>query len=131
MHARVSVSWRILSTHYRLRKHIPSRNLSSDAKYVESEDKAHSNTLLLPKTPFKLQPDPRAVEKTYRGLTCDELYRWQVRVSLSLVHGNDLIFSQWENAQGPLFVLLDGPPYANGDLHMGAFWDVYSSSIIS
>ncbi len=88
MHARVSASWRVLSTHYRLRK-IPSRNLSSDAKYaktVDNEDKAYSNTLLLPKTPFKLQPDLREIEKTYRRLTCDELYRWQVRVLLSLVY---------------------------------------------
>ena len=27
---------------------------------------------------------------------------------------------KWDNAKGPLFVLHDGPPYANGDLHMGA-----------
>ena len=27
---------------------------------------------------------------------------------------------KWDNAEGPLFVLHDGPPYANGDLHMGA-----------
>jgi hypothetical protein len=27
---------------------------------------------------------------------------------------------QWKNREGaPLFVLHDGPPYANGDLHMG------------
>lgn len=37
-----------------------------------------------------------------RKKTCDDLYRWQ-----------------WENNKGPLFVLHDGPPYANGDLHMG------------
>lgn len=27
---------------------------------------------------------------------------------------------KWENAKGPLFVLHDGPPYANGNLHMGS-----------
>lgn len=26
---------------------------------------------------------------------------------------------QWENNSGPIFVLHDGPPYANGHLHMG------------
>ena len=28
-------------------------------------------------------------------------------------------YLQWENAKGPLFVFHDGPPYANGDLHIG------------
>lgn len=26
---------------------------------------------------------------------------------------------QWKNARGPLFVFHDGPPYANGNLHIG------------
>ncbi|KAI0711391.1 isoleucyl-tRNA synthetase [Earliella scabrosa] len=37
-----------------------------------------------------------------RQKTSEDLYRWQ-----------------YQNANGPLFVFLDGPPYANGDLHMG------------
>lgn len=35
---------------------------------------------------------------------------------------------QWANNTGPLFVLHDGPPYANGHLHMGKF-DRQSSSL--
>ncbi|CAA7268378.1 unnamed protein product [Cyclocybe aegerita] len=66
------------------------------------DNKAFSATLLLPKTPFKLRQDLKEVETKYEKLTCEDLYRWQ-----------------WENAKGPLFVLHDGPPYANGDLHMG------------
>lgn len=63
--------------------------------------KEFSNTLLLPKTKFSLRDDPSKNE-LIRSRACDELYRWQ-----------------WRNAQGPLFVFHDGPPYANGELHIG------------
>jgi isoleucyl-tRNA synthetase len=36
---------------------------------------------------------------------------------------NTAIADQWEqrdNNSGPQFVLHDGPPYANGNLHMGS-----------
>ncbi|EGN92511.1 hypothetical protein SERLA73DRAFT_172840 [Serpula lacrymans var. lacrymans S7.3] len=66
------------------------------------DSKAFSKTLLLPKTNFPLWADPSKREVPFRHRTCDELYRWQ-----------------WENADGPLFVMHDGPPYANGHLHMG------------
>ncbi|CAL1708916.1 unnamed protein product [Somion occarium] len=41
-------------------------------------------------------------DEVLKRRTTEDLYRWQ-----------------WENAKGPLFVLHDGPPYANGDLHIG------------
>ncbi|EIN08861.1 isoleucyl-tRNA synthetase [Punctularia strigosozonata HHB-11173 SS5] len=69
---------------------------------TSNPDKAYSKTLLLPKTSFPLWSEPSKREVPLRKRTCDDLYRWQ-----------------WENAKGPLFVLHDGPPYANGDLHMG------------
>ncbi|KAL1943823.1 hypothetical protein VTO73DRAFT_3641 [Trametes versicolor] len=59
------------------------------------------DTLLLPKTAFPLYNDP-SKDPALRNKTTEDLYRWQ-----------------WKHAQGPLFVLHDGPPYANGDLHMG------------
>ncbi|KAH9849619.1 isoleucyl-tRNA synthetase [Lenzites betulinus] len=59
------------------------------------------DTLLLPKTAFPLYNDP-SKDPNLRNKTTGELYRWQ-----------------WEHAQGPLFVFHDGPPYANGYLHMG------------
>ncbi|WVR06540.1 hypothetical protein IAU60_003571 [Kwoniella sp. DSM 27419] len=65
--------------------------------------KAYSHTLLLPKTDFPLKhKDIVAAEKRYRTKTSDELY-----IAQSKRHDN------------PLFVLHDGPPYANGNLHMG------------
>ncbi|KAL1674639.1 tRNA synthetases class I-domain-containing protein [Schizophyllum commune] len=66
------------------------------------DNKAYSKTLLLPKTSFPLWIDPAKSEVPFRERTCDALYR-----------------EQWENAPGPLYVLHDGPPYANGHLHMG------------
>ncbi|KAJ4463961.1 tRNA synthetases class I-domain-containing protein [Lentinula edodes] len=69
---------------------------------VPLDTKAFSDTLFLPKTAFPLRPDPTKNEILYRSRTCEELYRWQRK-----------------NIDGPEFVFHDGPPYANGDLHMG------------
>ncbi|KIK70190.1 hypothetical protein GYMLUDRAFT_34677 [Collybiopsis luxurians FD-317 M1] len=66
------------------------------------DSKAFSNTLFLPKTKFPLRPDPTKNEALYRSRTSEELYKWQR-----------------QNVTGPEFVFHDGPPYANGDLHMG------------
>ncbi|TFK19817.1 isoleucyl-tRNA synthetase [Coprinopsis marcescibilis] len=78
------------------------RYTSDVGKSNNSEDKAFAKSLLLPKTSFPLWSNTKEIEGKFRELTCDNLYRWQ-----------------WENAKGPLFVFHDGPPYANGDLHMG------------
>ncbi|KAJ3517915.1 hypothetical protein NLJ89_g199 [Agrocybe chaxingu] len=83
-----------------------SRYFSGTSSYANAkaklDNKAFSDTLLLPKTSFKLRQDLKEAEAKYENLTCENLYQWQ-----------------WENAKGPLFVLHDGPPYANGDLHIG------------
>ncbi|PFH47754.1 hypothetical protein AMATHDRAFT_151413 [Amanita thiersii Skay4041] len=68
----------------------------------EVDTKAFSKTLLLPRTAFPLWADPSKSETPFQKRTGEDLYRWQ-----------------WKNAKGPLFVLHDGPPYANGNLHMG------------
>ncbi|TFK41606.1 tRNA synthetases class I-domain-containing protein [Crucibulum laeve] len=75
---------------------------AGDKSKAALDSKAFSKTLLLPKTSFPLWAEPSKSEEPYQKLTCDNLYKWQ-----------------WENAKGPLFVLHDGPPYANGNLHMG------------
>ncbi|KAI0702048.1 isoleucyl-tRNA synthetase [Cerioporus squamosus] len=74
---------------------------STVAAHDQQPAQRWGDTLLLPKTGFPLYNDPSADPKV-REKTTEALYRWQ-----------------WENAKGPLFVFLDGPPYANGDLHMG------------
>ncbi|KAN0085929.1 tRNA synthetases class I (I, L, M and V) domain containing protein [Tylopilus felleus] len=78
------------------------RNLSSAPPSSKLDSKAFSKTLLLPKTPFPLSPDPAKLEELFGRKTCDELYQWQA-----------------QSAKGPLFVMHDGPPYANGHLHIG------------
>ncbi|XP_055677771.1 isoleucine--tRNA ligase, mitochondrial [Lutzomyia longipalpis] len=75
------------------------------AKCEQKAKIKYTDTINLPKTQFPARLDPKK-----RNLTENEinercfrpLYRWQE-----------------ENLQSPAFVLHDGPPYANGDLHMG------------
>ncbi|KAH0834854.1 isoleucyl-tRNA synthetase [Lanmaoa asiatica] len=95
----LSVSRNAVSTlHIRL----VHRNLSSASTPSQLDSKAFSKTLLLPKTHFPLWVDPARSEELFRRKTCDDLYQWQA-----------------QNAKGPWFVMHDGPPYANGHLHIG------------
>ncbi|KAF6756285.1 isoleucyl-tRNA synthetase [Ephemerocybe angulata] len=75
---------------------------STSSEQAKLDSKAFAKTLQLPNTPFPLWANVADVEGKYRASTCDSLYKWQ-----------------WENNKGPVFVLHDGPPYANGNLHMG------------
>ncbi|KAF9482680.1 isoleucyl-tRNA synthetase [Pholiota conissans] len=100
MTTRLACSWNT----WLFRRQAFSRYLSGKAK-KSSEDldnKAFADTLLLPKTAFPLRPNFSENEAAYGELTRETLYRWQR-----------------ENVDGPVWVLHDGPPYANGDLHMG------------
>lgn len=65
-----------------------------------------SSTLLLPKSPLPARALP-ADQPRYRKQCADDLYEWQRR---GLPRKNDL---------DGVFVLHDGPPYANGSLHVG------------
>ncbi|KAF8317206.1 isoleucyl-tRNA synthetase [Clavulina sp. PMI_390] len=66
-----------------------------------SPSKSFASTLLLPKTKFKLWPDYSARESSLAKRTNEELYASQ------------------SNTEQPVFLFHDGPPYANGALHMG------------
>ncbi|KAG1887595.1 tRNA synthetases class I-domain-containing protein [Suillus subluteus] len=79
-----------------------TRRISQYLKNDSAGSKAYSNTLLLPKTSFPLWADLAKSELLFKKKTCEELYRRQA-----------------QNVHRPLFVLLDGPPYANGHLHIG------------
>ena len=99
-------------------------SLSASFRAAADNSKAYSKTLRLPKTSFPQWCDPQKSELPFREKTTQALYKWQVRgkthpekrkwgiILTSLI-------SQNKNATGPLFVLHDGPPYANGNLHMG------------
>ncbi|KAG0279131.1 hypothetical protein BGZ95_002169 [Linnemannia exigua] len=68
----------------------------------DKPDQKYAPTLLLPKTEFPLRADAAVREHQFRQRCTTDLYAWQR-----------------ENNQGELFVLHDGPPYANGHLHLG------------
>ncbi|KAF9086909.1 hypothetical protein BGX23_008508 [Mortierella sp. AD031] len=68
----------------------------------EKPDQKYAATLLLPKTDFPLRADAAVREHQFRQRCTSDLYAWQR-----------------ENNGGELFVLHDGPPYANGHLHLG------------
>ncbi|CAG8576245.1 6913_t:CDS:10, partial [Acaulospora morrowiae] len=69
---------------------------------VSDQNKAYSGTLLLPKTNFPIRADAANREHLFRDRCTKELYFWQL-----------------ENNPKDLFILHDGPPYANGHLHIG------------
>ncbi|KAJ2235186.1 isoleucine-tRNA ligase [Coemansia sp. RSA 1722] len=74
----------------------------------------YSHTLKLPKTDFPLRADAARREKLFRERCTDQLYEWQLN-----------------NNPGPQFILHDGPPYANGDLHIGHFMNKVLKDIIN
>lgn len=76
--------------------------VQSDTNKKSKKDDRWSNTLQLPKTEFSIHQNVISNEAKYRARTTSELYRWQAAQS-----------------DRPGFVLHDGPPYANGSLHVG------------
>ncbi|KAI0659363.1 isoleucyl-tRNA synthetase [Cubamyces menziesii] len=95
--------WSVFSTGLRLgcTQTCYRRWLSSSRTVLAESSQRWGDTLHLPKTTFPLYNDPSKDSKLQHKTT-EGLYRWQ-----------------WDHAEGPLFVFHDGPPYANGDLHMG------------
>ncbi|OAX39628.1 hypothetical protein K503DRAFT_70982 [Rhizopogon vinicolor AM-OR11-026] len=75
--------------------------LSRHHRFSTCNVSQYSKTLLLPKTSLPLWVDSAKSESLFKRKTCEELCQWQA-----------------QNVDGPLFVLLGGPPYANGHLHM-------------
>ncbi|KAK6458929.1 isoleucine-tRNA ligase [Scheffersomyces xylosifermentans] len=63
----------------------------------------YSGTLHLPKTAFGPKIPKNEVCDELIKITSQDLYSWQTK----------------NNADRPTFTLHDGPPYANGDLHLG------------
>ncbi|KAI9233160.1 isoleucyl-tRNA synthetase [Podila verticillata NRRL 6337] len=68
----------------------------------EKPDQKYASTLLLPTTNFPLRGDALNREHLFRQRATSDLYAWQR-----------------EHNPNSLFILHDGPPYANGPLHLG------------
>jgi isoleucyl-tRNA synthetase len=79
-----------------------------------------SDTLALPKSKFPARPSGDDIER-YRKRCADELYQWQRshRSSPSRVDRDARDGENDTTALGSDFVLHDGPPYANGAVHVG------------
>ncbi|KAI9505786.1 isoleucyl-tRNA synthetase [Coemansia spiralis] len=81
---------------------------------AKGQPSPYSHTLKLPKTDFPLRANAAQREKQFRERCTDLLYTWQLK-----------------NNSGPQFVLHDGPPYANGDLHIGHFMNKVLKDIVN
>ncbi|EJD05388.1 isoleucyl-tRNA synthetase [Fomitiporia mediterranea MF3/22] len=75
---------------------------SSALVRATDNSKAYAKTLRLPKSAFPQWCDPQKSELPFRSKISGSLYKWQEKFT-----------------DRPLFVFHDGPPYANGNLHMG------------
>ncbi|CAG8795482.1 18341_t:CDS:2, partial [Racocetra persica] len=71
------------------------------SKPQNTKSKKYGETLLLPKTNFPLRADAVNREHLFRDRCTKDLYSWQLK-----------------NNSNRLFILHDGPPYANGNLHI-------------
>ena len=73
-----------------------------------------SSTLKLPKSKFPPRPIPTEQSAYLRRCT-DDLYSWQNTVRPAAIPNDSL----GEKSRNNAFILHDGPPYANGSLHIG------------
>jgi len=78
-----------------------------------------SSTLRLPKSSFPPRPSPATTAEYLRRCT-DDLYKWQRSQERVNAYPRDL----------PSFTLHDGPPYANGPLHIGHALNKITKDII-
>ncbi|KAI3631654.1 hypothetical protein MIR68_010127 [Amoeboaphelidium protococcarum] len=83
-----------------MRRFIARQYLSLKIKV--SVDKPYEYTVNLPRTEFPMKANASQNEQKWRERCTGELYRWQQ-----------------SQLNRPLFTLHDGPPYANGELHLG------------
>ncbi len=80
--------------------------LSYDLARMSNEAKSYKDTIFLPDTTFPMRGD----------LTVNEPKRLEQWENSKLY---ERIISKRKNEGAPTFILHDGPPFANGDVHMG------------
>ncbi|CCG84877.1 protein of unknown function, partial [Taphrina deformans PYCC 5710] len=88
-------------------KGIRKLRISGTRRPYATANKKYSDTLALPTTNFPLRPDHSITPDPQRHI---ELYQWQRQRELEPLQG-------CKNPEE--FILHDGPPYANGNLHTG------------
>eukprot|EP00301_Raphidiophrys_heterophryoidea_P005169 c12200_g1_i1.p1 GENE.c12200_g1_i1~~c12200_g1_i1.p1 ORF type:complete len:1388 (+),score=335.82 c12200_g1_i1:36-4199(+) len=88
---------------FKLSRSTNTTNTTTDTTNATNTDSTDfSKTLLLPKTSLPMRADAHQREITLQKYIMTSLYDWQATSN-----------------SGPAWVLHDGPPYANGQLHMG------------
>src|ERR1700734_2183844 len=86
--------------------HTASAKLSRSMPETEAPRRDYRSTLNLPRTDFPMRAElPKREPDRVRWWAEHDTYRKRLA----------------KNAGNPPFILHDGPPYANGDLHMGHF----------
>ncbi|KAI8087562.1 tRNA synthetases class I-domain-containing protein [Thamnidium elegans] len=88
-------SWRVASR-------LNTRTFVNSSVCSAKAPNPYTNTILLPKTNFPLRADAAKREHLFRDRCTKDLYPWQLK-----------------NNPNDLFILHDGPPYANGNVHCG------------
>ncbi|KAF1913606.1 isoleucyl-tRNA synthetase-like protein [Ampelomyces quisqualis] len=94
-----------------------------------------SSTLRLPKSSFPPRPLP-ATNAEYLRRCTDDLYSWQrsaerfSALKKTRIGAKDVSTDDGGHATPPTFTLHDGPPYANGPLHIGHALNKITKDII-
>ncbi|QPG75470.1 hypothetical protein FOA43_002825 [Brettanomyces nanus] len=101
----------LCSTSQRLRALQITRRFSTflARQNINFEDAAHkySSTVILPESSFSNRSNRELVESTLRPQSSSQLYEWNIKRPVK------------DHLIDNLFILHDGPPYANGNLHIG------------
>lgn len=84
-----------------------NRNNESAATDKETGLHKYADTVILPKTEFGSRSDQKLIETVLKPQTMQKLYEWNITRPLK------------DNRIENLFIFHDGPPYANGNLHIG------------
>jgi tRNA synthetases class I (I, L, M and V) len=88
--------------------YINTGTLRSYSDKPNAPDKAYFNsTIQLPKTKFPLHQKAESVSSEILTKCVHGVYKWQA-----------------QNLPGEPYILHDGPPYANGKLHMGTAFTI-------
>ncbi|GMM32430.1 isoleucine--tRNA ligase [Martiniozyma asiatica (nom. inval.)] len=90
-------------------QHIPACRFPrlNQVRFQSTDGHKYSSTVFLPQTSFNSRSDGKLIESTLKPQTTSDLYSWNIQRKLK------------DEDIKNLFILHDGPPYANGALHVG------------
>lgn len=84
-----------------------SRNASQTTSDSNDQSHKYANTVFLPNTSFGSRSDQKLIDSKLKPQIMEKLYEWNISRPLK------------DNNIDNLFIFHDGPPYANGNLHIG------------